>query len=292
MNLTSLKYFQVVAQENHITRASQKLNIAQPALSYAISQLEKALGVQLFDRVGRQIILNECGKQLLSHVNVILKNWDIACNEIEQYIRETNDQIKIAVTSILSSQKLIIDFKMIYPGITIKQCVITSDQIISTLTQDKTDFVLSTVDVKDNNIVSNLLKSEDLYILVSKNHRLANKKVVSMDDIVEESFVSLQQGYAFRDLLDSYFHEMGFNHNVVFECFPSQIPELVSINIGIAFISESTLRDNIYPSSVVALPLVSPPKRSFYLLREKTRSLSRSSQLFFDFVIDYYSKNP
>ncbi|PKL03461.1 MAG: LysR family transcriptional regulator, partial [Spirochaetae bacterium HGW-Spirochaetae-9] len=68
MNLILLKYFQVVAQENHITRASQKLNIAQPALSYSIARLESDLGVQLFDRVGRQIILNDCGRKLLERV--------------------------------------------------------------------------------------------------------------------------------------------------------------------------------------------------------------------------------
>jgi LysR family transcriptional activator of glutamate synthase operon len=91
MDLVLLHYFQIVAQENHLTRASQKLNIAQPALSTAIARLERDLGVQLFNRIGRQIILNEYGQLLLDHVDVILNNWDVVQNKIEQRQRETGD---------------------------------------------------------------------------------------------------------------------------------------------------------------------------------------------------------
>lgn len=72
MDLLHLKYFQTVARMEHITKASHKLNIAQPALSKTISSLEKELGVQLFDRKGRYIVLNEYGRLFLKRVDSIL----------------------------------------------------------------------------------------------------------------------------------------------------------------------------------------------------------------------------
>ena len=58
MDLLQLKYFQVVARLEHMTRASEELHISQPSLSKMISRLEKHLGVPLFDRHGKQIRLN------------------------------------------------------------------------------------------------------------------------------------------------------------------------------------------------------------------------------------------
>ena len=71
MNLSQLEYFQIVAKEEHISRAAEKLHISQPSLSTTIRRLENELDTLLFDRVGRNIYLNEAGKKLLNHVNYI-----------------------------------------------------------------------------------------------------------------------------------------------------------------------------------------------------------------------------
>ena len=62
MELSQLKYFEIVAKHEHITRAAEELHIAQPSLSKAISRLEAELGVELFDRQGRNIKLNSFGR--------------------------------------------------------------------------------------------------------------------------------------------------------------------------------------------------------------------------------------
>lgn len=69
MDLLQLKYFQVVARLEHMTRAAEELHISQPSLSKMISRLEKHLGVPLFDRHGKQIRLNRFGKIFLNRVD-------------------------------------------------------------------------------------------------------------------------------------------------------------------------------------------------------------------------------
>jgi DNA-binding transcriptional LysR family regulator len=288
MNLILLKYFQVVAQENHITRASQKLNIAQPALSYSIARLESDLGVQLFDRVGRQIILNDCGKKLLERVNVILENWETARSEVKQYQREITQHVKIGVTSMMLSQNLIVDFKLKHPDILIKQAMVKAPQIIPAITQEKNDFVLSTIPVTDENISSSFLMKDNLYVLVSKDHALSKQKSVSIEDIAGEQFVSVPEGFALRVIVDEYFQKAGFEHNVVFECFPAQVPDLVSAHMGIAFISGSTLHRDIYPPTVVALPIEKPEcHRSLFILWEKSRVFPEACRLFYEYALSY-----
>ena len=62
MELLQLKYFQTVAYMEHISKAAKKLNISQPSLSLMIKRLEDEMGTPLFDRIGRNIQLNDSGK--------------------------------------------------------------------------------------------------------------------------------------------------------------------------------------------------------------------------------------
>lgn len=287
MNLYNLHCFQVVAQENHITRAAQKLNIAQPALSANISKLEKELGVQLFDRVGRQIVLNDCGQILLEHVNIILYNWDTACTKLDQYRRENQQQVKIASTGILFPQRLIQDFKIDHPDITIKQTHIMVDEIINSLIWQNFDFVISSILVENDEISYHFLREECLYLLANKNHPLVLREAVSVHDLESESFVSLPEGYAFRQSIDQWFSNASIKHNVVLECFPSQFSDCVSRGIGLAFASESTVKSNIYPPEVVPIPIVPELKRSLYVLWKKSRSFSQTCKTFQEYTFNY-----
>lgn len=71
LNYHHLRYFQAVAHEGNLTRAAQMLNLSQSALSTQIKALEARLGQDLFDRVGRQLVLTEVGRITLDHADRI-----------------------------------------------------------------------------------------------------------------------------------------------------------------------------------------------------------------------------
>ena len=83
MKLTQLLYFKTVAEMGKISLAAKKLYISPPAMSIAIANLEKELGVKLFDRANNKIILNEQGKKYLQHVNQILDDLSLAQKDIQ-----------------------------------------------------------------------------------------------------------------------------------------------------------------------------------------------------------------
>ena len=78
MDITQLEYFRTVARLGNVTRAAQELNLTQPSLSKAMARLEDSLGVKLFDREGKKIRVNNCGKALLRHVDQIFLEIDDA----------------------------------------------------------------------------------------------------------------------------------------------------------------------------------------------------------------------
>ena len=72
MDLTQLQYFQILAREENMSRAAEKLHVAQPAISASLSRLEKELDARLFDRKGRKIVLNSAGKIFLDFTDRVL----------------------------------------------------------------------------------------------------------------------------------------------------------------------------------------------------------------------------
>ena len=72
MDLTKLRYFHEVAKEQHVTRASEKIAIAQPALTQAIKALERELDVPLLEKQGRNIVLTEYGQYLKNRLDILL----------------------------------------------------------------------------------------------------------------------------------------------------------------------------------------------------------------------------
>lgn len=84
MELLQLKYFSAAAAQEHITKAAEQLHIAQPALTQSIRRLEEELGVRLFNRSGRNIVLNEAGKLFLKRIAPILAELDRIPEEIRE----------------------------------------------------------------------------------------------------------------------------------------------------------------------------------------------------------------
>lgn len=290
MNLFYLKCFQVVAQENHITRASQILNIAQPALSNIISKIEKEFDMPLFDRVGRQIQLNQSGQILLSHVDVILDEWETAESRMQQAKRESETQVKIAVTGQLFPQQLILGFKMKYPSIVIKQSIVMNGEIASALHLQKNDFVISSIPIEDDDINSCEVKTEELYLLVRDDHPFSKREYVGTDELNGLPIITLPGGYAFRTMIDSFFSTYSIRLNVVFECFPSQFGELVSQGVGAAFVTETSVRQHYYPANTVAVPILPAFMRTLYLLYEKAHTFSKAGKAFYNYVLQNQDK--
>ena len=102
MNLYHLRYFVTLAHLEHYTKAAELLSITQPSLSHAISSLEKELGVRLFEKEGRNVVLTKCGRAFLEDVEQSLALLDSSVNKL-QLTGSGEGQIDVAVLRVLST---------------------------------------------------------------------------------------------------------------------------------------------------------------------------------------------
>ncbi len=242
MDVMHLRYFQAIAQQKNLTRAAELLHISQPALSASLSKLEKELGVQLFDRVGRHIQLNQYGKIYISYVDQALTCLDNAAREIENCAQQSKQKLTISTVSMQFIQDILSDYMISHPEITVRAYEVMLKDIESELNNSDCDFVIVASDGSDD-FAGNyqIIKREKLYLAVNRRHRLANRGEVALSELKDEAFVSLPKGYSFREITDKLCEKAGFQCEVLHECFHCQLLDYISDGIGVAFVTEPVL---------------------------------------------------
>jgi len=282
MEIQYLKYFKRVAELEHMTKASEELLISQPALSKTIKDMEKELNVKLFNRVGKNIILNENGDVLLKYTNLILNSL----GDLKKELQDMNDSRKNTVNfSMQAASKLLPDilsgFKRKHPNIkfAIKQHKddVDCDLVINS-SKDK---------ITANNVIP--LLEEEILLAVPNDHILANRKEISLEELSEEKFISLQKGTSLCDITREYCLLAGYEPNVILESDdPSTIRGLISVGIGVCFFPSITWR-NVADSNIKLLSITNDYfKRFINVSWNEDRYLSHSTILYRDYLIDFF----
>ena len=96
MNLNQLYYFKTLAELEHYTKASEKLNISQPTLSHSIAAMENELGANLFEKQGRNVVLTKYGRIYLFYVENALTQLELGKNQIERLIAVGGGHVGLA----------------------------------------------------------------------------------------------------------------------------------------------------------------------------------------------------
>lgn len=217
MELLQLQYFKTIAECQHITKAANKLMISQPSLSNTLSRIENELGVQLFDRQGRNIILNSYGKIVLEHANNILRELDNIRTEIDDLEQRHNKVITIASTDSIYVKGWLPNFIKQNPDLIIRHSISTSQNIEAGLQNGTLDFGIS-AELSDNNSLDHFQLWEDNHVvLLPLNHPLADKSRRDFADFAGTAFVALPKSENIARTIDVLSQEAGFKPNIIFE---------------------------------------------------------------------------
>ena len=292
MDLLQLKYFCEIAREEHITRAARNLNIAQPALSASLNRLEKELGISLFDRVGRNICLNSCGQafyQYISPALLLIENGERAMEDFRA--PETNTLMLGSINQSLL-QEAILAYRKKYPDIRISQLTIDPQDAEQEMKRNYFDFLILPQRLSMPGVIQDTLVEERFMIAINREHPLASEKELSLEQLKDEPFICLPQGYSFRKFTDSICEKAGFKPHVVMECFHCQMLDLIAADAGIALVSESFQQKCLYSHMVKVIPIAGPPiLRPLVVARSADRYLSKTAQNFLAFLKGYYTNN-
>jgi DNA-binding transcriptional LysR family regulator len=242
MEWQQLEYFQTLARVQNFTRAADELALTQSALSRSIAKLEEELGVPLFERKIRGVVLNRYGEILLPYVNRAMQEISLAKQEIKDLDDPYHGSISLAFIHTLGTSfvpDLIGDFREKFPGIQFQLTQDSTRKIMNLLEAGEIElgFCTPNEQMKNKNIEVVPAMEEELFLIVPKNHRLADRKEVELREVADEPFVSYKRESGIRDVIENLCQQAGFKPLVTFEGVgDATIAGFVAVNFGVALI--------------------------------------------------------
>lgn len=287
MELTQLKYFRALAQHKNFTKTATAIAVSQSALSRSIAKLERELGVSLFERHGKETELTENGEKFLIHVDHVLKELDLAEQEIHQ--DEGNGMVRVSFLHSLGDTylpKILRSFHQKYPHIAIALSQQNSAVLAEEIREGKTDICLCSM-LSEVDIAWMFLWAEELFVVVPADHPLAKKKSVSLQDIDGEPFITLKPAYTMRQQINQLLEIAESQPQVIFE--GDEVHNLISLvaaHLGVSILPAVPYTEEM---GVVYIPVRFPVcQRSVGIAWNTRRPLSPAAIRFQQFTINYF----
>lgn len=278
ITLKQLEVFIAVAQSGNVTRASETLNITQSATSMALADFESQLGRKLFDRIGKRLQLNDTGRLLLP------KALDAVSRVADIERMAASDSALIGPLRIGASMTignymmpgLIGSFMRAHPGAQLTLDVANTRQVIQALEQFQIDFGFIEGFCHEPNIEVLPWCRDELVIFAAPDHALAQKSVISEDDLAGADWILREPGSGTREVFDNAVLGKVNRINLLLEFGHTEaIKHAVESGIGIGCASRRTLEDALRTGSVVALatPFLNLERELYVLIhRQKYRT--------------------
>ncbi|MBX9971676.1 LysR family transcriptional regulator [Cytobacillus firmus] len=294
MELRQIKYFIEVAKREHVTDAAMALHVAQSAVSRQIFNLESELGVNLFIREGRNVKLTPIGKIFLEQMEEAIKVIDNAKRQVREYLDPEQGRIRFGFPSSLALYTLpsiISAFRERYPHVKFELKQSSYRDLISGVAEGEIDMALiGPLPKQERKVKGDILFTENMVALLPSAHPLADKPLLKLDHLKDESFILFPKGYVLREIFDHACSQLGFHPKVSFEGDDiDTIKGLVSAGLGLTLIPESTLADSL-PRSTAMLPVINPQvTRTVGIIIPSERQLLPTEKLFYHFIRDFFA---
>lgn len=286
MNIDHLRYFIVLAQEMHYSRAAQRLNISQSGLSHAMAALEKELGVPLFQKSGRGITLGRYGTVFLPQAQQIVTLAD-SCLRNFQMLKEGVGTIRLETIPLLvvpTVTKLCRRFKEANPGCDFEFSTGMSSQVCQALSSGEADIGFCSKIFPDPQLEYVPIQRRAMVAAVSLNHPLAAQDTVTLEDTLPYPHITYSWLSGQRDPVDRLFAPVRDRWHIAYQVEDANfILELVAQGFGITVLLDTP---PVHRPDVKVLPLTDPVWESdFYIVRRRPPHPLASVDQFFDFCV-------
>lgn len=274
MNLYHLRYFAALAHLEHYTRAAAQLNITQPNLSYAINALEAELGVTLFEKEGRNVVLTRCGKEFLEEVEKSLSILDGSIHRM-QLLGRGEGQVELGFLSTLGVEYIpqaLASFFQTPEGRHVRfqfHNGITAD-LIAKLKDAVCDVVFCSYVEHEPELMFVPVATQDLVLIVPSGHPLAARDSADLMETLPYPQIFFSRGSGLRPIIDHLFEKIHGVPSIAMEMAEDQaVAGFVAAGFGIAIVPDIPVLSQL---PVKKLSIANPSwERRFYMAYKKGR---------------------
>ncbi|WP_407867993.1 LysR family transcriptional regulator [Paenibacillus sp. P36] len=282
MELKQLQYFMAICEELHFTRAADKMGVSAPNISQQIRRLEEELGVLLFDRVGKTIVLTEAGAILQEHGAAVFGHLKQANDAIADLKQMQGGSLSIGVLpgdADLLFNALLLSFHQTYPTITLS--LMETTRVTEQVLDRSIDVGVTIGPVSDERLTSIPLFHEEFSLAISRNDPLADENFIPLSKLNDLKMVMFPPDHQCRKLIDRFCMEKGFTlqpHMVTTTL--SSLLQMVQSGIG-ACVLPRLLLDTLPNKEIKVVSLRQPtPSQDICLIYRSDRYVGYAMRTF------------
>lgn len=289
MHVHQLKVFRDIAQTTSISRGAEMNGISQSAASQLLSQMEKQLGVELFDRSRRPLRLTRAGKIYSEGCRDVVRRYEELDSQIESLKKEVVGSVRVvSIYSIglYEMARIKEEFEALHSRANVHLEYMRPEKVYRAVSEDQADLGLVSYPNPGKNLVSIPWRMERMVLVCHPSHPLAAKKSVLPADLGGQEFVSFDPDLSIRKATDRFFRDHGIHRRVVLEFDNIQmIKEALSIGSGISILPERTVRQEASEGKLATLSIETEGLvRPVGIVHAKRKSFSPAATAFLNFL--------
>ncbi|NBD27472.1 LysR family transcriptional regulator [Paenibacillus glycinis] len=247
MDIRHLNYFLEVARRQSFTKAAQALYITQPTISKTIKNFEDELGVVLFERAGKRILLTDAGEILLEQAQQMMQAFKDMTFRLEELTEVRAGRIRVGLPPMVGVSffpQVIGRFRASYPGIALELFEYGTKRVAAEVESGELDIGVILLPADEERFDSFCFVKQQLMLVVPPSHRLAGREEVRLAELSEEPFLLFHEDFALRDRIIAACERQGFRPHVVYSSTQWDfISELAAVNLGIALLPDKICKE-------------------------------------------------
>ncbi len=282
--LRYLEVFRAVAKTASFTQAAHDLHVSQPVVSRSVRDLERSLGVRLFDRTTRSVALTSEGRELLVVADDVLHRVDDAMERFAGYCRGERGRVVIAALPSIAATvlpALLSTFLATYPGMTVEITDTLTTEAIREVQSGRADLAIAEPSADMSGLQATVVRRDRFVAVLPPGHRLARRRSLTWKDLAGEPFIAMSRESSVRRLTDIAMIEARVAPTTVVEARNiATAGGIISAGLGVSAFPELVL-PLLSHAPIVTRPLIGPAMyRDIALITPAEKEIAPPAQRF------------
>jgi len=286
--LRQLEVFEAVARLGSFTRAAEELYLTQPTVSMQIKKLADAVGLPLFEQIGKKIYLTGTGRALHATCREIFdqfSRFEMAVADMKG-LKKGTLKLAVVTTAKYFAPRLLGPFYQQYPGIDVSLKASNRERVLERLADNQDDLYILGQPPENIDAIAEPFLENPLVVLAPAGHPLAGQKKIPLKCLAEEPFLMREPGSGTRKALERLFAAHGLSMKVRMELGSNEaIKQAIVGGLGVSVLSRHTLAHDALMGQLAILDVENfPIERQWYVAYPSGKQLSIVARTFLDFL--------
>jgi len=292
LNLHQLKIFSTVADHLSFTRAGEAMHISQSSVSLQVKQLERTLGLELFEQIGKKVYLTESGRVLQQYsqkLSALIDETLLVMDEMKGIMRGTINIVADTTAGIYVVPQAIGAFHRLHPTIQLTLEVQGRTAPLDALVANRADLaIIARVPDSLTFTIQEFIPNE-LVVIAAPDHRLAGRQHIPVSELAGETVILRETGSATRETTERFFRDRGGDVHFGMTLGSSgAIKQAVTADLGIAVLSKQAISLELATQRLVILDVDGfPILRKWFVVQLKEKHLSSAAAALKQFLWEY-----